>query len=120
MTQLFDTPKVRTISTWRQTPWQISWAVNIRNATVVLLGVLKDRVHAAEVCPLAVFAYDTDQVADAPALSAMSGNNAWGMVPSSWYVPGDFDNHGRYHFYFPPCTPVVSDEDLPNSIPAGR
>ena len=32
---------------------------------VVLLGVLKYRVRAAEVCPLAVFAYDTDQVADA-------------------------------------------------------
>ena len=31
MTLFFDTPKARTISTWRHTPWQISWAVNIRN-----------------------------------------------------------------------------------------
>ncbi len=27
--------------------------------------------------------------------SAMSGNNAWGMVPSSWYVQGDLNRHGR-------------------------
>ena len=31
MALFFDTPKARTISTWRHTPWQISWAVNIRN-----------------------------------------------------------------------------------------
>ena len=30
MTLCFETPKVRTISTWRQALWQISWAVNIR------------------------------------------------------------------------------------------
>ena len=30
MTRFFETPKARTISTWRHTPWQISWAVNIR------------------------------------------------------------------------------------------
>jgi hypothetical protein len=29
MTLFFETPKARTISTWRQTAWQISWAVNI-------------------------------------------------------------------------------------------
>ena len=33
--------------------------------TAVVLGMLKYRVGAAEVCPLAVFAYDTDQVANA-------------------------------------------------------
>ncbi len=46
----------------------------------------------------------------------MSGNNAWGMVPSSWNVPGDFANQGRYHFHFPLRIPIVSDEDLPNPI----
>ena len=30
MTLCLETPKARTISTWRQAPWQISWAVNIR------------------------------------------------------------------------------------------
>ena len=30
MTLFLETPKARTISTWRQAPWQISWAVNIR------------------------------------------------------------------------------------------
>jgi hypothetical protein len=34
-------------------------------STVVVLGVLKHRVRAAEIRPLAVFAYDTDQVVDA-------------------------------------------------------
>ena len=52
--------------------------------------------------------------------SAMSGNNAWGMVPSSWYVPGDLDNHGRYHFYFPLSILVRSDADHPNPITASR
>ena len=33
--------------------------------TAVVLSMLKYRVGAAEVCPLAVFAYDTDQVANA-------------------------------------------------------
>ena len=31
----------------------------------VVLGVLKHRLSAAEVCPLAIFAHDADQVADA-------------------------------------------------------
>ena len=32
MTLFLETPKARTISTWRHAPWQISWAVNIRKA----------------------------------------------------------------------------------------
>src|SRR4029077_237936 len=50
--------------------------------------------------------------------SGISGNNAWGMAPSSWCVPGDLDNHGRYHFYFPAPILVCSDTELPNLIPA--
>jgi len=42
------------------------------------------------------------------------------MVPSSWCVPGDLDNHGRYHFYFPPRISVRADDDLPNLISASR
>src|SRR5271157_4873209 len=52
--------------------------------------------------------------------SAISGNNAWGMVPSSWRVPGDLDNHGRYHFYFPLSILVHPDDDHPNPISASR
>ena len=54
MTLFFETPNARTISTWRQTPWQISWAVNIRKAAAVVLGVLEHRLSAAEVDPLAI------------------------------------------------------------------
>ena len=60
MTQFFETPKVCAISTWRQAPWQISWAVNIRKGAVVVLGVLKHRLNTAEVCPLTIFADDAD------------------------------------------------------------
>src|SRR5262249_40141982 len=28
--------------------------------------------------------------------SVISGNNAWGMARSSWCMPGDLDNHGKY------------------------
>jgi len=31
----------------------------------VVFGVLKHRLNAAEVCPVAIFAHDTDFVADA-------------------------------------------------------
>ncbi len=82
---------------------------------VVVLGVLKHRLNTAEICPLTSFADDasiTSLMRVAP--SAMSGNNAWGMVPSSWCVPGDLDNHGRYHFYFPPRLLIPSDKNLPN------
>jgi hypothetical protein len=32
---------------------------------MVILGVLKDGLSGAEVCPLAILAHDADQVADA-------------------------------------------------------
>ena len=64
MTLFFETPKARTISAWRQAPWQISWAVNIRKRAAVVLGVLKHRLNAAEVDPLAIFAHDADRIAD--------------------------------------------------------
>jgi adenine-specific DNA-methyltransferase len=53
-------------------------------------------------------------------LTSMSGNNASGMASSSWCVPDDFDNHGRYHFYFPPHILIRSTENLPNLISAGE
>ena len=34
-------------------------------------------------------------------------------------MPGDLDNHGRYHFYFPAPILVCSDKDLSNLITAG-
>ena len=60
MTLFFETPKARMMSTWRQAPWQISWAVNIRKERRVTLGVMKHRLGAAEVGPLVIFAHDTD------------------------------------------------------------
>jgi hypothetical protein len=51
--------------------------------------------------------------------SGMSGNNAWGMVPSPWCVPGDLSDHGRYHFYFPPLVVACAHADLPDRIAAG-
>jgi hypothetical protein len=51
--------------------------------------------------------------------SAISGNNAWGMVPFSWNVPGGLDSHERYHFYFPLSILVRSDEIRPNLILTG-
>jgi hypothetical protein len=46
---------------------------------------LKQRLSAAEVDPSAIFVHDTDYkslMRVAP--SGISGNNAWGMVSSSW------------------------------------
>ena len=48
------------------------------------LGVMKDWLGTAEICPLAIFAHALIKSLMRVAPSAMSGNNAWGMVPSSW------------------------------------
>ena len=86
---------------------------------MVVLDVSKYRIHAAEVCPLATLRTTLIESLMRVAPWGMSGNNAWGMVPSSWCVPGDFSNHGRYHFYFPPPIVAGSDEEIANVIPAG-
>ena len=52
----------------------------------IVLGVLKQGLSAAEVDPLAIFAHDTETLIKSlmrVAPSGISGNNAWGMVPSS-------------------------------------
>ena len=48
------------------------------------LGVMKDWLSAAEICPLAILRTTLIKSLMRVAPSAMSGNNAWGMVPSSW------------------------------------
>ena len=119
MTLFFDTPKARTTSAWRQAPWQISCAVNIRKARWSFSACPNTGFTPQKYVhwPFSRTTLIESLMRVAP--SGMSGNNAWGMVPSSWCVPGDLNNHGRYHFYFPPPIIVGSDEEIANLIPAG-
>ena len=65
MTLFFETPKARTISTWRHATLADQLGGKHLKRAVVVLGVLKHRLNAAEVYPLAIFAHDADQVVDA-------------------------------------------------------
>ena len=65
MTLFFETPKARTISTWRHSALADQLGGKHPKRAAVVLGVLKHRLNTAEVCPLAIFADDADDVADA-------------------------------------------------------